>query len=91
MATAPVDHPVLAVLAFLSALPFGWPVMRAFGRSVRNDIEEAIESPLLSYFAGWFPEWTLLKLFWLLVVLAGLSIAFYKLYVFVGGLFGLVA
>ena len=90
MAGAPIDYPVLAVLAFLSALPFGWPVMRAFGRSAREDIEEVIESPLLSCF-GWFPEWTLLKFFWLVVVLAALTVAFYKLYTFLGGLLGLVA
>jgi hypothetical protein len=90
MADAPIDHPVLAVLAFLSALPFGWPVICAFGRSARDDIDEAIESPLLSYFT-WFPDWTLLKLFWLIVVLAALSTTFYQLYVFVGGFFGLVA
>jgi hypothetical protein len=90
MATASIDHPILAVLASLSALPFGWPIIRAFARSTRDDIEEAIESPLLSYF-GWFPEWTFLKFFWLVVILAAVSVAFYKLYTFVGGLLGMVA
>ena len=90
MAGAPIDHPVLAVLAFLSALPFGWRVIRAFGRSARDDIDEAIESPLLSYFT-WFPDRTLIKFFWLMVVLAALSITFYQLYLFVTGFLGLVA
>jgi len=62
MPTSPVDHPVLAVLAFLSALPPGWPLIRTF-----------------------------LKFFWLLAVLAALTVMFYKSFVFVGGLLGLVA
>jgi hypothetical protein len=90
MPTALVDHPILAVFAFLSALPFGWPVIRAFGRSAEGDVEEAIESPILSYI-GWFPEWTFLKLFWLLAVLAALTVTFYKLYTFLGSLLGVVA
>lgn len=62
MPTSPVDHPVLAVLALLSALPLGWPLIRTF-----------------------------LKFFWLLAVLAALTVMFYKSFVFVGGLLGLVA
>lgn len=84
------DHPILAALAFVTALPFGWPVIRAFGRSAKGDAKEVFESPIFSYLT-WFPEWTLYKLFWLMVVLSALTITFYKLYVFVGGLVGLVA
>ena len=84
-----LDHPILAGLAFLSALPFGWPVVRAFAKSAADDIEEVVESPLISYL-GWFPEWTVLKFLWLLVVLAALTVAFYKLYTFVGTFLGLV-
>ena len=90
MASGAIDHPIVAVLAFLSALPLGWPVIRAFARSARDDIEEAVESPFISYF-GWFPEWTLMKFFWLVVVLTALTVTFYKLYSFGGGLLGLVA
>ena len=85
--SAAIDHPILAVLAVLSALPFGWPVIRSFGRSARDDVEEAIESPLLSYFT-WFPEWTLLKFLWLVIIIAALSVGFYKFYAFVGGVLG---
>jgi hypothetical protein len=90
MPTAPIDHPVIAVLAFLSALPLGWPLIRAFAWSAEDDLENASRAPILSYL-GWFPEWTLLKFFWLLAVLAALTVMFYKLYVFAGGLLGLVA
>lgn len=85
-----IDHPILAGLAFLSALPFGWPVIRAFGHSASEDVKEAVGSPIFSYFT-WFPEWTLYKLFWLVVVLLALTITFYKVYVYIGGLVGLVA
>ncbi len=90
MPTAPVDHPIVAGLAFLSALPIAWPLIQVFSRSAKDDIEEAVQSPLLSYF-GWFPEWTFLKFFWLLVIVAALTITFYNFYMFVGGLLGLVA
>jgi hypothetical protein len=90
MPTSPIEHPIIAGLAFLSALPFGWPVIRAFGRSAEDDVDEALESPLLSWL-GWFPEWTIYKFFWLVVVLAALTVTFYKLYAFIGGLLGLVA
>lgn len=90
MPTSPVDHPVLAVLAFLSALPLGWPLIRTFLWSAEDDIDDAAREPVLS-FLGWFPEWTFLKFFWLLVVFAALTVMFYKLYVFTGGLLGLVA
>jgi hypothetical protein len=80
----------LAAVAFISALPFGWPVIRAFFRSAEADVEEALESPILSYI-GWFPEWTTLKFLWLLVILAALTVTFYKLYSFVGEMLGLVA
>ena len=90
MPSAAMDHPIIAVAAFLTALPFGWPVIRAFARSAAEDVEEAIESPLLSYF-GWFPEWTIYKFVWLMIVLAALTVTFYKLYTFLGGLVGLVA
>ena len=90
MPAAPIDHPILAVLAFLTALPFGWPVIRAFGRSAQQDLDEAVHSPLLSYF-GWFPEWTIYKFVWLVIVLAALTVTFYKFYTFVGGFLGLVA
>ena len=90
MLDASVDHPILAVFAFLSALPFAWPVVRAFARSAEADVKDAAESPLVSYL-GWFPEWTIYKLFWLVVVLVALTVTFYKLYAFVGGFIGLVA
>ncbi len=88
--SAPMDHPVIAALAVVSALPFGWPIIKAFFGSAEDDIEEVTRIPLLAY-VGWFPEWTLLKFFWLLVVLAALVVLFFKLYMFLGGLIGLVA
>jgi len=90
MGTAPIDHPIVAVLAFLTALPFGWPVIRAFVRSAADDVEEAVESPFLSHL-GMFPEWTIFKFVWLLIVLLALTITFYKLYTYVGGFLGLIA
>jgi len=78
-----IDHPILVGLAFVSALPFGWPVIRAFLGSAADDVQKAVDTPLLSLI-GWFPEWTVLKFFWLLVVLGALTVAFYKLYVFLG-------
>jgi hypothetical protein len=85
-----VDHPILAVLAFVTALPFAWPIIRAFGRSTEDDVNDVVESPVFSYLT-WFPEWTLLKLFWLLIVLLALTITFYKVYSFIGGLVGVVS
>jgi len=90
MPALPVDHPMLAVLAFASALPFGWPLIRAFASSAEDDLDDAARTPLLS-FLGPFPEWTFLKFFWLVAVLLALSVMFYKLYVFVGGLLGFVS
>lgn len=90
MPTEPMDHPLLAGLAFATALPFGWPIIRAFVRSAEDDVEEAVESPLLSYL-GWFPEWTIYKFIWLVIVLAALTVTFYKLYVFIGGVLDVVA
>lgn len=82
-----VDHPLVAGLALLSALPFGWPVIRAFLSSAEDDIEDALRNPVFSYL-GWFPEWTLYKFFWLVAVLAALTVTFYKLYAYVGELLG---
>ena len=85
-----LDYPALALLAFVTATPIAWPLIRAFFRSAGEDVEEVVETPLVAWF-GWFPEWTLLKLFWLAVVLLALTILLYKLYVFVGKVLGLVA
>ena len=82
-----IDHPVLAALAFISALPIGWPVIRAFLYSAEDDLEDALRRPLLS-FLGWFPEWTIYKFAWLVVLLAALSVAFYKFYSMIGEALG---
>jgi hypothetical protein len=88
MQPALVDHPVIAALAALSAAPIVWSLSKAFLRSAADDVEGATRDVFLFW---WFPEWPLLKLFWLLVVTAALVIFFYKVYAFLGGFIGLVA
>ena len=75
----PID-PLVASLAFVAALPFAWAPICAFARSAHQDFREAREYPLLSFLGFWFPQWTLLKLSWLLVVLAALTVSFHELY-----------
>ena len=86
-----IDHPIIAALAFFTALPFAWGAIRAFVRSAVSDLEDdGSQTPMLSYF-GWFPEWPVIKLFWLFLVIAALTVTFYKLYTFIGALFASVA
>ena len=83
------DHPLLLALGFVTALPFGWAAICAFARSADEDFRDAAEYPLLS-FLGWFPEWTLLKLCWLAVVLVALTITFYNGYLLAAEWLGLL-
>ena len=89
MPAAQPDHPLLLGLAFVTALPFAWAAIFAFARSAEEDFREAAEYPLLS-FLGWFPEWTLLKFCWLVVVLVALTITFYNGYLLAGAWLGLL-
>jgi hypothetical protein len=87
-----LEHPWVTGLAFLAALPFGWPLVRAFSRSTAEDVVESVRSPSGAYF-GYFmlPEWTLLKLVYLCVAVVALTVTFFKCFMFVGGQLGLLA
>jgi hypothetical protein len=84
-----IDYPVLGGLAFLSAIPIVGGLVKAFLSSAKADIEGAISLPVLGLL--WFPDWSLQKVFWLVVALTLVTVAFYKIYSLIGEWVGLVA
>ncbi len=85
-----IDHPLVVLLAVLSALVCTWSIIRAFFVSARDDLDEMVRAPWL-LLQNIYPEWTFLKLGCVVLIVAAFSVAFYKGYVYLGGMLGLFA
>ena len=87
---ASIDHPIVAGIAALFAWPLAWFVFRSAYGSVNEELDEVAASPNLGLF-GWIPDWVGIKLLWVLAGVMAMTVAFYKLLVYLGALLGFVA